>query len=181
MKPESGAEQNSLGSYPSWARDELSRAYFHAEWQKVPRTQRALFEHLCLLVFQSGLWWSLIVAKRQELNSALYGFEPTRLSSMSEDEIAAYIAGESGIRNQEKLRACVNNARVLIDSQVDLPELFLEQFPEDMVVSDIEDLPRTTQQTDKIASYLSSVGFKRIGPVIACSLAQAAGYIRLAN
>lgn len=52
MKPKFGVEQNGMRSYPSWVRDEVSRSYFNTEWQKVPRTQQALFEHLCLLIFR---------------------------------------------------------------------------------------------------------------------------------
>ena len=32
---------------PAWVRDDRTRAYFEREWQNVPRTNEALFEHLC--------------------------------------------------------------------------------------------------------------------------------------
>lgn len=164
---------------PAWVRDDRTRTYFVQEWQNVPRTNEALFEHLCLLVFQSGLWWSTVLAKRDELNQALHNFQPDRLAAMAEDEIASYLEGDIGIRNESKLRACINNARVLRESQVKLAELFAEAFPEDLLCLCAEALPRTTAETDALARELRALGFQRLGPVVVCAAAQAAGYIRL--
>lgn len=100
---------------------------------------------------------------------------------MSEEDIAVYLTDDTGVRNDGKLRACVHNARVLLDSKVHLPALFLEHFPHELMVTSVEHLPRTTEQTDRIASYLRSVGFMCVGPVTVCSLAQAAGYIQLVS
>lgn len=168
-------------SYPSWVRGEKSCSYFHDEWQRVPRTQRDLFEHLCLLVFQSGLWWSLILDKRQELNTALHSFDPVFLADMDDEAIDAYLTGEAGIRNREKLRACIHNARILLATDLHLPDLFRQYFPQDLIVSSIENLPRTTSPSDALAQHLKTAGVIRVGPVTTCSLAQAAGYIRLAH
>ena len=164
---------------PTWVRDDRTRTYFEQEWQNVPRTNDALFEHLCLLVFQSGLWWSTVLAKREELNRALHDFQPERLAAMAEDDIAGYLEGDIGIRNQSKLRACINNARVLKESRVNLADFFAEAFPEELLFPCAEALPRTTAETDTLARELRALGFRRLGPVVACAVAQAAGYIRL--
>ena len=164
---------------PAWVRDDRTRAYFEREWQNVPRTNEALFEHLCLLVFQSGLWWSTVLAKREELNRALHDFQPDRLAAMTEDDISAYLEGDIGVRNEAKLRACIANARVLKESRVNLADLFAEAFPEDLLCPCAEALPRTTTETDTLARRLRALEFQRLGPVVVCAVAQAAGYIRL--
>ncbi|WP_237199706.1 DNA-3-methyladenine glycosylase I [Rothia nasimurium] len=170
---------NFITGEPKWVRDDRTRAYFEHEWQTVPRTTEALFEHLCLLVFQSGLWWSVVLAKRNELLQALHGFQPHKLAAMDEEDIAAYLGGNRGIRNESKLRACINNAKVLTESQVDLVSLFDSAFPTNVHYDDTEALPRTTAVTDALAQKLRSMGFQRLGPVVLCAAAQAAGYIRL--
>lgn len=164
---------------PAWVRDDRTRAYFEREWQNVPRTNEALFEHLCLLVFQSGLWWSTVLAKREELNRALHDFQPDRLAAMTEDDISAYLGGDIGVRNEAKLRACIANARVLKESRVNLADLFAEAFPEELLCPCAEALPRTTAETDTLARELRALEFQRLGPVVVCAVAQAAGYIRL--
>lgn len=164
---------------PAWVRDDRTRTYFEQEWQNVPRTNEALFEHLCLLVFQSGLWWSTVLVKREELNQALHNFQPDRLAAMTDAEISSYLEGDMGIRNEVKLRACINNAKVLMDAHINLADLFEVAFPVDMLCPRAGDLPRTTAATDALARDLRALGFQRLGPVVVCAAAQAAGYIRL--
>ncbi|MGH1978662.1 DNA-3-methyladenine glycosylase I [Rothia sp. L_38] len=170
---------NFIPDEPVWVRDDRTRAYFHHEWQHVPRTRDALFEHLCLLVFQSGLWWSVVLAKREELQRALHSFQPDRLAAMTDAEISSYLEGDVGIRNEVKLRACINNAKVLTDARINLADLFEKAIPVDMFCPRAEDLPRTAPATDALARDLRALGFQRLGPVVVCAAAQAAGYIRL--
>lgn len=164
---------------PHWVKDELTAAYCESEWQQVPRTQESLFEHLCLLIFQSGLGWSLVLNKRQELHSGLKNLDLSALAAMSDDEILSYLDGSLGIRNEAKTRACVHNARVILDQKLCLPDLFDEAFPQEMVVAYAPHVPVRLPATDDLAKRLTDAGCKRVSGVLLCSLAQAAGYIKL--
>lgn len=73
---------------PSWVRDDPSRTYFLKEWQNVPRTQQAMFEHLCLLVFQNGLWWSVVLGKREAISRHFKGFSLEDVASLTEHDIS---------------------------------------------------------------------------------------------
>lgn len=174
----SSQEPESAHSYPPWAKDCVTRDYVQKEWQQVPRTQQALFEHLCLLIFHSGLGWSLVLRKRQELADALDGFNQTRLAGWGEPEIAAYLTGKQGIRNESKLRACLTNASLFDQTGLQLADLLSEALPDPIWVESVEKPPQRLEATDELAKRLTEMGFARLGPVTLCALAQAAGYIR---
>lgn len=163
---------------PSWVRDSLTYAYWQDEWQKVPVTQRDLFEHLCLLVFQGGLTWSTVLKRREGLRLLFEGFNPVEVAGWPEARVEEVAAEKAGIRNLAKVSACWINARVLVEKGVDLAEVLRRAFPAPLVVGSGEELPTRCPASGAVAEYLSGLGCVRVGPVVCCALAQAAGLIR---
>lgn len=167
------------GEEPSWVRDSLSRAYFLEEWQRVPRTQRAMFEHLCLLGFQNGLWWSVVLGKRESICKRFKGFSLQAVASLTEHEISQMLSDKSMIRNEAKIRSCIANAQILLKNSINLPELFEQTFGSSATFELASELPKTFEATDEIADYLKTTGVQRAGRVVCCALAQATGFIKL--
>ncbi len=75
--------------------------------------ERALFERLCLEIFQAGLSWLIVLKKRPGLAAAFDRFEPDVVAAYGEAEIARLLADERIIRNRRKVAAVIENARRL--------------------------------------------------------------------
>lgn len=169
----------SLHKEPSWVRDDPSRTYFLEEWQKVPRTQQAMFEHLCLLVFQNGLGWSVVLGKREAISRHFKGFSLEAVASLTEHDISQMLSDTSMIRNEAKIRSCIANAQALLHHSINLPALFEQAFDSPVIFDSVSELPRTLETTNRIADDLKDAGAQRAGQVVCCALAQATGFIRL--
>jgi DNA-3-methyladenine glycosylase I len=74
---------------------------------------RALFERLCLEIFQAGLSWLIVLKKREALRRAFGDFEPTAVEAYAEADIARLMADAGIIRNRRKIEAVIENARRL--------------------------------------------------------------------
>lgn len=74
----------------------------------------ALFERLCLEVFQAGLSWRLILTKRATLNTAFAGFDPAKVAGFDDGDRARLLADPGSIRNRLKVDATIENARRVV-------------------------------------------------------------------
>lgn len=164
---------------PSWVRDAVTRAYFETEWQQVPRTQGAMFEHLCLLIFQNGLWWSLVLKKRAVLREHFKDFDPLLVAELGDRQVARMLADPRMIRNEAKIRCCIANARLLLEHDLSLPLLFESALPAPVLAESVATLPHRLEATDLLAGELKELGLGRAGQVVCCALAQATGFIQL--
>jgi len=75
--------------------------------------QRALFERLCLEIFQAGLSWLIVLKKRPALVAAFDGFEPETVADYGPAEIGRLMNDAGIIRNRRKIEAVIENARRL--------------------------------------------------------------------
>jgi DNA-3-methyladenine glycosylase I len=71
----------------------------------------ALFERLCLEIFQAGLSWLIVLKKRDALRAAFDGFSVTRVATYDETKILALLADQSIVRHRGKINAVIENAR----------------------------------------------------------------------
>lgn len=166
---------------PSWVKGKLSEEYFVQEWGKVPLTQEALFEHLCLLVFQTGLTWETVLKYRAGLKSLFFDYRVQAIAEAPDDYFLQAVEENTDIiRNLRKIEACRNNAQCLIDYSFDLPTLLVEEYPVPLLVQGtFDDLPHVTSRTKIITTTLKEMGFGFIGATTIGSLVQATGLIQL--
>ena len=75
--------------------------------------ERALFERLCLEIFQAGLSWELVLKKRAGLKAAFEDFRVDRVAAYGEAEVERLRADPAIIRNRLKIQAVIHNARVV--------------------------------------------------------------------
>ncbi|OAN50827.1 DNA-3-methyladenine glycosylase [Paramagnetospirillum marisnigri] len=88
---------------------------YHDQEYGFPLTdQRALFERLCLEIFQAGLSWLIVLKKRPSLALAFDGFDPAKVAAYGEADIARLMADAGIIRNRRKIEAVIENARRLL-------------------------------------------------------------------
>lgn len=89
---------------------------YHDDEYGVPiEDDRALFERLCLEIFQAGLSWLIVLKKRPALVAAFDGFDPDRVAAYGPAEIERLMGDAAIIRNRRKIEAVIGNARKVIE------------------------------------------------------------------
>lgn len=156
---------------PEWAAHDLAmRDYFDNEWGVPVHSEQGVFERLSLEVFQSGLSWSTILAKRPAFRKAFAEFDPDKIAKFGQRDIDRLLADEGIIRNKRKVEAVVQNAgaTVALRGKVDggLPALFWSHAPKQRVLQRGHvDVPRQSPESEALAAELRVYGFTMVGPV----------------
>jgi len=91
----------------------LHGPYHDQEYGFPLRDDAALFERLCLEIFQAGLSWLIVLKKRPALVAAFDGFDPATVAAYGEAERARLLADAGIIRNRRKIEAVIANAATL--------------------------------------------------------------------
>ena len=101
-------------TYPDWANTDQLRTYYDTEWGRPVRSEQGLYERICLEAFQVGLSWALILARRSDLQKAFDGFDPDVVAGYTDTDVERILAAPGVIKNKQKIRACITNARATI-------------------------------------------------------------------
>ncbi len=88
--------------------------YHDAEYGFPLTEDPALFERLCLEIFQAGLSWLIVLKKRESLRAAFDGFDPVKVAGYGEAEVERLMADAAIIRNRRKISAVIDNAGRLL-------------------------------------------------------------------
>ncbi len=64
-------------------------------------------------IFQAGISWQVVEAKWEGITAAFHGFDPGRVSLMSEDEVEALLSDPRVIRSGPKILAIRDNATLI--------------------------------------------------------------------
>src|ERR1700751_3063407 len=109
----------------AWAGDAgtLLGRYHDQVWGHRTYDQRAMFEALTLGVFQVGLSWSTVFAKRDAFRKAFRGFDVAKVAAMRQRDVARLVRDASITRNRAKIQATVDNARAMKSSSPTLVAL----------------------------------------------------------
>lgn len=87
--------------------------YHDLEYGFPGKDERALFELLCLEIFQAGLSWELVLKKRSDMVAAFDGFDVDTVAAYGETDVQRLLDNPGIIRNQLKVRAIIHNAGVM--------------------------------------------------------------------
>ena len=170
-------------SRPAWAaRPGLLRDYYDDEWGIPQHNERAVFEHLALEGFQSGLSWSTILAKRPAFRRAFAGFDPEVVARFDEADVGRLLDDPGIVRNRRKIEATIVNARctvalrptgglaALVWSFAPAPEgSWPEGAGRDPAVE------TTSPESRALSQALKALGFRFVGPTTMHALLQAIG------
>lgn len=152
--------------------------YHDTEWGRPLRGQVAMFERMTLEAFQSGLSWLIILRKRENFRRAFAGFDPETVSRYTERDVARLMADTGIVRNRAKIEATIANARVTVDSSVDLTELLWSFAPPARPrPATGADLAAQTPESVALAREMKRRGFRFVGPTTAYALMQATGMV----
>jgi DNA-3-methyladenine glycosylase I len=93
-------------------------AWYSSEvWGKRVRDDDALFEIMSLQVFQAGLTWRMILARRDAFRKAFYGWNIEAVADMGPEIVELLLQDSAIIRNRRKIEACIENARIIQEIQ----------------------------------------------------------------
>ncbi|CDO32545.1 DNA-3-methyladenine glycosylase I [Mycolicibacterium porcinum] len=158
--------------------DTLYRDYHDTEWGRPLQDSGALFEHISLEAFQSGLSWLTILRKRENFRAAFDGFDAATVAKYTDDDVERLMADAGIVRNRAKILATIANARAVTDLDVDLGELLWSFAPPARPrPADLAEVPAVTPESTAMAKELKRRGFRFVGPTTAYALMQATGMV----
>ena len=163
--------------------DPLMLAYHDREWGVPLHGNRELFAKLVLDGFQAGLSWAVILHKRARFLDAFDGFDPERLARYDARKIAQLLRDPGIVRNRQKVRAAVSNARAFLAfvEQDGSFDGFLWSFvggaPKQYHRRSLRDLPARSRESDRMSAALVRRNFRFVGPTICYAFMQAVGMV----
>jgi DNA-3-methyladenine glycosylase I len=152
---------------------------YHDEvWGTRTHDESAMFEALTLGVFQVGLSWAIVFAKRDAFRKAFRRFDVAKVAAMTARDVDRLVQDASIIRNRGKIQATIDNARAMMSASPSLAaraksyEITRTRAPRSLA-----DLPTSTPQAEAFAKQLKSQGYRFIGPTSVYAFMQNVGVI----
>jgi DNA-3-methyladenine glycosylase I len=159
-------------------RDTPLRHYHDDVWGHRTYEQHALFEALTLGVFQVGLSWAIVFAKRDAFRTAFHGFDIAKVAAMTDKDIDRLTRDPSIIRNRSKIQATVDNARAMLSASPSLAEL-AKNYASTRQGSprSIAAVPSSTPPAEDFARQLKAQGYRFVGPTSVYAFMQNVGMV----
>jgi len=163
--------------------DQTYVAYHDHEWGRPVRDDRHLFEMLILEGAQAGLNWITVLKKRDSYRKAFDNFDAQKISNYTEEKIQELLLNPGIIRNRLKIRAAIINAKLFLEvvknhgSFSKFLWAYVDNKPIKNSFKTLEDIPATTEISDKISKDLKKLGFKFVGSTIIYAFMQATGMV----
>lgn len=168
----------------NWStKNDLMKKYHDEEWGVPLHDDNKLFEFLVLEGFQAGLSWQIVLNKRENFRHAFDCFNPREIAQYTEEKIQELIHDKSIIRNQQKIRACVNNAQRFLEAQKEFGSFdrYIWSFVNNKSIQNsfksMDELPAKTALSDKLSDDLKQRGFKFVGSTVVYAHIQATGMV----
>jgi DNA-3-methyladenine glycosylase I len=152
---------------------------YHDEvWGTRTYDEAALFEALTLGVFQAGLSWSIVFAKRDAFRRAFQDFDVARVAAMTERDVDRLLEDAAIIRNRAKIQATVDNARAMMSTTPSLAALAKSyETNHKRAPRSVAELPKLTPQAESFADQLKSQGYRFVGPTSVYAFMQNVGVV----
>ncbi|MEJ6527870.1 DNA-3-methyladenine glycosylase I [Exiguobacterium sp. USCH10] len=163
--------------------DPLYVRYHDEEWGKPVHDDQKHFECLTLESAQAGLSWITILRKRENYRSAYSNFDVNEVARFSEEDIERLMTDSGIVRNRRKIEASVNNAKQFIKLQEEYGSFdsyiwsFVDHEPIVNEWNRLEDVPATTELSERLSKDLKRRGFKFLGPTTVYAHLQATGLV----
>lgn len=163
--------------------DPLMARYHDEEWGVPVHDDRKWFEFIVLDAFQAGLSWKTVLHKREAFRQVFHGFDPEKVAKMTEEELEQARQNPAIIRNRQKIRAAVANARAFCSIQEEWGsfDAFIWSFTKGQTVHngwrENTEIPASTPLSDKVSKALKSRGFSFVGSTICYAFLQAGGVV----
>ncbi|MEZ5146484.1 MAG: DNA-3-methyladenine glycosylase I [Bacteroidales bacterium] len=163
--------------------DPLMIEYHDKEWGEPVHDDQKHFEYMVLDAFQAGLSWAIIMKKREGFRIAFDRFDYRKIANYDEEKVQELIQNQGIIRNQQKIRATLNNAQKFMEVQQEFGSFdkYIWQFTgyktKQNQWTKLDLIPATSPESDAMSKDLKKRGFKFVGSTICYAYMQAAGMI----
>lgn len=178
------ANQSKAKTRCAWAgEDQIYIDYHDHEWGRPVHDDRKLFEMLILEGMQAGLSWITILKKRESFREAFDHFDPEKVALYNENKIQELLQNEGIIRNRLKVNAAVTNAKAFLEVQKKYGSFdqmiwaYVDGRQIDNQIRCMQEMPATSELSDRISKDLKKMGFKFVGSTIIYSFMQAVGIL----
>ena len=153
--------------------------YHDREWGFPVDDDRRLFEKLNLELFQSGLSWRTILAKRENFRTAFHNFDFDRIVRFTQRDVERLLKDEGIVRHRGKIEAVVNNARRAQDLAKNEGSLaaFFWRYEPDAAELATPQAASTSAGSIALSKDLKKNGWKFVGPTTVYAFMQAMGLI----
>ena len=167
----------SEGQFPEYVR------YHDQEWGVPVQDDQTHFEFLVLESAQAGLSWATVLKRREGYRQAFAGFDAEKVARFTEADIQRLLRDPGIIRNQLKVRAAVNNAKLFLEVQREYGSFskyiwkFVGGSPKINHWATQKEVPATSPESDALSKDLKKRGFKFAGSTIMYAHMQACGLV----
>jgi DNA-3-methyladenine glycosylase I len=164
----------------NWLNDDATYLEYHdTEWGVKTEGQNQLFEAICLEGFQAGLSWLTILKRREGFRKAFLNFEIERVAAMTSDRVDQLMLDASIIRNRAKITSAINNAKLILDMDIDLTSLLWSFAPSQPLTSESHfEWRATSPESDAMSKELKRLGFSFVGSTTMYALMQSTGMVQ---
>ncbi len=159
--------------------DAQMREYHDTFWGKPCFDERTLFEMLNLDGAQAGLSWACILHKRENYYAAFDGWDIEKIAAYDDAKAVKLLQNSGIVRNKLKVRAAITNAQAVIElgSLRDFIWNYVDGKPIINHWRTQEEIPATTELSDRISKDMKKLGFKFVGSTIVYSFMQSVGVV----
>ena len=132
---------------------------------------------------QAGLSWITVLKKREAYRKAFDEFDPRKVALYDDMKVQELMENEGIIRNRLKIKAAITNAKLFLEivEKHGSFDKFIWKYVDDTPVTghhkNFENMPITTEISDRISKDLKKLGFKFVGSTIIYSFMQAVGMV----
>jgi DNA-3-methyladenine glycosylase I len=166
-----------------WPKSPLMIAYHDEEWGVPSHDDRHLFEHLVLEGAQAGLNWELVLKKRDGYRKAFANYDLRKIARFDDAKVERLAQDPGIVRNRQKIRSVVTNARATLAVQRELGSLsrLLWELAGGRTRHNgwkrLRDIPAITDDSQRVSKELVRRGFAFFGPTGAYAFMQAVGMV----
>ena len=164
-------------------KDPLMREYHDKEWGVPVHDDRIHFEFILLEGVQAGLSWSTVLKRRENYREAFDNFDYEKIANYEADDIEELLKNPGLIRNRRKIESHVNNARSFLDVRDRYGSFdeyiwsFVDHKPVINSFKSFDQVPASTDTSERMAKDLKKNGFSFVGPTICYAYMQAVGMV----
>jgi DNA-3-methyladenine glycosylase I len=170
----------------AWVKDKspLYIAYHDKEWGEPVKKDQKLFEFLILEGAQAGLSWETVLNKRENYRLLFKGFDPLKISKMTDKQLEKILLNPGIIRNRLKVFSVRQNAHAYFQIQEEFGSFskYIWSFVGGKTKINKwkrhQDIPSKTVESDAMSKDLKKRDFKFIGSTICYAFMQAAGLVQ---
>ncbi|NPE30233.1 DNA-3-methyladenine glycosylase I [Methanococcoides sp. SA1] len=167
-----------------WANvNDLEIEYHDTHWGVPVHDDRTLFEFLILEGAQAGLSWDTILKRRDTYKVAYDDFDFNVIAAYDDAKVEELMQDSGIIRNRRKILSSIKNARSFIKIRDEFGSFdkYMWDFVHDRPIQNsfrsMNEIPATTELSEKISKDLKKRGFSFVGPTIVYTFMQAVGMV----